>query len=89
MWDNEALKGNGKMQPLDALRAYHSGEIMPKYHSMWPTRKWVVGHIAARASDFQSVATPARSMAWPPAERQTAPGGSSTRTRIVKPAETV
>ena len=41
----------------------------------------------ARASDFQSVATPATSATWPPAERQTAPGGSSTCNQTVKPQE--
>lgn len=40
-----------------------------------------------RASDFQSVATPATSATWPPAERQTAPGGSMGCMRIVKPQD--
>ena len=40
-----------------------------------------------RASDFQSVATPARSATWPPAERQTDPGGSMTWLVNVKPQE--
>ena len=39
------------------------------------------------AADFQSVATPARSTAWPPAERQTAPGGSRAWAEVVKPQE--
>ena len=41
-----------------------------------------------RAADFQSVATPATSANWPPAERQTAPGGSDAYIPIVKPVET-
>lgn len=37
------------------------------------------------AGDFQSVATPTRSTAWPPAERQTALGGSMGCVGSVKP----
>lgn len=40
-----------------------------------------------RHADFQSVATPAITAACTPAERQTAPGGSSTWTEVVKPQE--
>lgn len=40
-----------------------------------------------RASYFQSVATPATSATWPPAERQTAPVGSRAWTEVVKPQE--
>lgn len=36
--------------------------------------------------DCSPVATPARSTAWPPAERQTAPDGSMGLTEVVKPA---
>ena len=39
------------------------------------------------AADFQSVATPATSATWPPAERQTAPGGSMGCVGDVKPME--
>ena len=40
-----------------------------------------------KAADFQSVANPARSATWPPAERQTAPGGSMGCVGFVKPME--
>lgn len=41
----------------------------------------------SRVLEVKEVATPATSATWPPAERQTAPGGSSTCTQIVKPQE--
>lgn len=78
--------GNWKRLPLD--KSDRSITRVPSgIRTIWAdvTPYYFVWEEPSRVLDCPHVATPATSATWHPAERQTAPGGSSTWTEVVKP----